>query len=44
MNNVKKYNEETFDNIKHIGEFGNEYWEAGELQGVLEYSQWRRFN
>ena len=30
--------------IKHIDEFGNEYWLARELQVVLEYSQWRRFN
>ena len=33
-----------FENIKHIDEFGNEYWSARELKDVLEYSQWRRFN
>ena len=38
-----QYNEQTFENIKHIDEYGNEYWLARELQGVLEYAQWRRF-
>lgn len=32
-----------FDSIKHIDEYGNEYWFARELQHVLEYTQWRRF-
>ena len=32
-----------FENIKHIDENGNEYWEARELMKVLEYKQWRRF-
>ena len=38
------YSEETFDSIKHINEYGEEYWLARELQPVLEYSQWRRFS
>ena len=33
----------TFEDIKHIDKFGNEYWEARELQKVLEYTQWRKF-
>ena len=40
---IKHYSEETFESIKHINEFGQEYWLARELQVVLEYSQWRRF-
>ena len=32
-----------FESIKHIDENGNEYWFARELQKVLNYSQWRRF-
>lgn len=32
-----------FENIKHVDEYGNEYWYARELQKVLEYTQWRRF-
>lgn len=44
MNEIETYNEKIFEKIKHIDEFGNEYWEARELQPVLEYAQWRRFN
>lgn len=33
-----------FEAIKHMDEYGNEYWLARELQIILEYSQWRRFN
>ncbi len=33
----------TFNSIKHIDEFGNEYWEARELQMALEYKEWRFF-
>ena len=44
MNEIKKYNEIVFEDIKHIDECGNEYWLARELQIALEYSQWRRFN
>lgn len=33
----------TFDEIRKIDENDNEYWEARELQQVLEYAQWRRF-
>ena len=28
---------------KYINEFGAEYWSARDLQVVLGYSQWRRF-
>ena len=44
MNEIKNYTESIFDSIKHIDEFGNEYWEARELMCALEYVQWRRFN
>ena len=43
MNEIKEYTENLFEDIKHIDENGNEYWEARELQKVLEYTQWRRF-
>ena len=33
----------TFEDIKHIDEFGNEYWEARELQKVLGYTKWQKF-
>jgi len=43
MNELNKYNEKTFDDIKHIDENGREYWYARELQKVLEYKDWRNF-
>ena len=43
MNEIKEYTERVFEDIKHIDEFGNEYWLARELQHILDYSQWRRF-
>ncbi|WP_303924598.1 DNA damage-inducible protein D [Subdoligranulum variabile] len=43
MEDLQKYSEETFESIKHINEYGQEYWFARELQEVLEYTQWRRF-
>lgn len=44
MSELVKYNEQTFESIKHINEYGEEYWLAREIQPVLEYSQWRRFS
>ena len=41
--NKEIYENKTFEAIKHIGENGIEYWYARELQLVLEYKQWRRF-
>ena len=37
------YTETLFESIKHINEYGNEFWYARELQKALEYNQWRRF-
>uniref|UniRef100_UPI003FED62D1 DNA damage-inducible protein D n=1 Tax=Candidatus Onthocola sp. TaxID=3085646 RepID=UPI003FED62D1 len=37
-------NNSIFENIKHIDENGNEYWFARELQNVLEYKKWEKFN
>ena len=44
MSELVKYSEQTFESIKHINEYGEEYWLARELQPVLEYAQWRRFS
>lgn len=44
MSDIVKYSDQTFESIKHINEQGQEYWFARELQEVLEYAQWRRFN
>ena len=43
MNTIEKYNEKTFEDIKHIDDNGNEYWYARELSKVLEYRDWRNF-
>ena len=43
MSNVENYNENTFETIKHVDEYGNEYWSARDLQKVLEYKEWRNF-
>lgn len=44
MNDLELYTEKTFEDIKHIDEYGNEYWYARELQIVLEYTEWRKFS
>lgn len=41
--NKLEINNKVFEDIKHIDNDGVEYWLARELQNVLEYSQWRRF-
>ena len=43
MNEIKENAENLFENIKHIDENGNEYWSARELQNVLQYKEWRKF-
>ena len=43
MEIVNKYTSKTFEDIKHIDEYGNEYWLARDLQKVLEYKDWRNF-
>lgn len=43
MNNVEKYNEQIFENIKHVNEYGQEFWYARDLQVALEYETWRSF-
>ena len=37
-------NEDTFESIKHVDEFGNEFWYARELMHVLEYKKWENFH
>lgn len=43
MNKIEEYNEQTFENIKHINEYGQEFWYARELSTVLQYSKWSNF-
>ncbi len=43
MNELKECTEKMFEDIKHIDEYGNEYWSAREFAKVLEYKDWRNF-
>lgn len=40
---LESYSEQTFESIKHIDEYGQEYWLARELARVLQYADWRNF-
>ena len=40
---VDRYTNNIFENIKHMDEYGNEYWYARELSKILEYKDWRNF-
>ena len=43
MNKLEKNNNKTFEDIKHVDENGIEFWYARELQIVLNYKEWRKF-
>ena len=43
MADIQKYSEQTFESIKHINEYGQEFWYARELARVLEYKDFRNF-
>ena len=43
MEGTKEYTEKIFEEIKHIDENGREYWEARELQVILDYKRWQKF-
>lgn len=44
MSDLEQYSAKTFDSIKHVNEYGQEFWYARELKGVLEYTEWRNFD
>ncbi len=44
MQEIEQRPEKIFEEIKHIDEEGNEYWEARELMPILGYSKWENFN
>lgn len=37
-------NDITFEDIRHVDNAGNEYWDARELMYLLGYSKWENFN
>lgn len=43
MTDIVNYSEQTFESIKHINEYGQEYWTARELLKVLDYNEYRFF-
>ena len=44
MGKIDKNYKKLFEDIKHIDENGIEFWYARELQKVLDYKEWRKFN
>ena len=44
MSDIEEFKEKIFDDIKHIDENENEYWEARELMRLLGYKEWRLFD
>lgn len=43
MSDMKRYSDQTFEEIKHVNENNEEFWFARELQTVLGYTEWRNF-
>ncbi len=43
MSKLELHNDMVFHSIKHIDEYGNEYWLARELMPILQYSNWQNF-
>jgi len=43
MSEAEKYHRPSFEQLRHVGEDGSEYWSARELYPVWEYGQWRNF-
>lgn len=44
MSELKAREYKLFEDIRHVGEDGREYWLARELAPVLEYSKWENFS
>jgi len=42
-NNLPAVRQKTFEELKQVNQYGAEYWSARELQPMLGYTQWRRF-
>lgn len=43
LDDEANYSESLFESIKHINEYGQEFWYARELQIALEYTKWGNF-
>lgn len=42
-NEQTNYTETIFDSIRHINDYGQEFWYARELQNILDYKRWDKF-
>ena len=42
MKDIDK-NNKSFEDIKHIDEYGVEFWYARELMPILQYAKWQNF-
>jgi len=43
MNDLDSYQDNIFEKLKKVNEYGSEYWLARELAETLGYTQWRNF-
>ena len=43
LKEFEDYNNQTFEDIKHIDENGVEFWYARELMSILQYAKWQNF-
>jgi DNA-damage-inducible protein D len=43
MKNIPSIGDRSFEELKRSNEHGAEYWSARDLQPMLGYAQWRRF-
>ncbi|WP_177421024.1 hypothetical protein [endosymbiont of Lamellibrachia barhami] len=43
MNKEVTQHHQTFESLKHTQDGGVEFWTARELQSVLDYSRWEKF-
>lgn len=41
--NLAAIGSQSFEGLKKVNEYGAEYWSAREIQPLLGYAQWRRF-
>lgn len=42
-NEQTNYTKTIFDSIRHINDYGQEFWYARELQNILDYKRWDKF-
>lgn len=43
MSDIEKIGKSTFESIKKINEYGQEYWSSRDLGKILDYSEYRHF-